>query len=74
MNNEHNEHEQRLIALESKLAHQEYLLDVLNQTVYRQQKQLDELDTLAAVLAKRVAELRANQPDATLPHEKPPHY
>ena len=68
------EYEERLIALESKLTHQEYLLDVLNQTVYRQQKQLDELDTLAAALAKRVAELRANQPDTVLPHEKPPHY
>ena len=67
-------HEERLVALESKLAHQDYLLDVLNETVYRQQKQLDELDTLCAVLAKRVAELRTNQPDSTLPHEKPPHY
>jgi SlyX protein len=67
-------HEERLVALESKLAHQDYLLDVLNQTVYRQQKQLDELDTLCAVLAKRVAELRTKQPDSTLPHEKPPHY
>ena len=68
------EPEDRLIALESKLAHQEYLLDVLNQTVYRQQKQLDELDTLTAALAKRLAELRANQPETVLPHEKPPHY
>ena len=68
------EHEERLIALESKLAHQEYPLDVLNQTVYRQQKQLDALDTLSAALAKRLAELRANQPDTALPHEKPPHY
>ncbi len=68
------EHEERLIALESKLAHQEYLLDVLNQTVYRQQKQLDALDTLSAALAKRLAELRANQPDTVLPDEKPPHY
>ena len=67
-------HEERLIALESKLAHQDYLLDVLNQTVYRQQKQLDELDTLCAALAKRVAELRVSQPDGGLPHEKPPHY
>ncbi len=66
--------EERLIALESKLAHQDYLLDVLNQTVYRQQKQLDELDALAAALAKRVAELRMNQPDSALPHDKPPHY
>lgn len=68
------ESEERLIALESKLAHQDYLLDVLNQTVYRQQKQLDALDTLTAALAKRLAEWHANQSDSALPHEKPPHY
>lgn len=66
--------EERLIALESKLAHQEYLLDVLNQTVYRQQKQLDDLDALCTVLAKRLAELRASPSDGMLAHEKPPHY
>lgn len=69
-----NDKEERLIAIESKLAHQEYLLDVLNQTVYSQQKKIDELDTLCTVLAKRVAELRAGPSDAMLPHEKPPHY
>ena len=35
--------EERLIQIESKLAHQEYLLDVLNQTVYKQQIKIDEL-------------------------------
>ncbi len=68
------EDDERLIALESKLAHQEYLLDSLNQTVYRLQKQLDELDTLASGLIQQVAQLRAHSSDNALPHEKPPHY
>ena len=66
--------DEQLIALESKLAHQEYLLDVLNQMVYQQQKQIDELDNLCKALAKRLGYLRARESDAMLPHEKPPHY
>lgn len=66
--------EERLIALESKLANQEYLLDVLNQTVVRQQRQLDDLDALAKGLAKRLADVQGRLPDPSLPHERPPHY
>jgi SlyX protein len=46
----------------------------LNQTVYQQQKQIDELDDLCKALAKRLGDLRARESDAMLPHEKPPHY
>ncbi len=66
--------EDQLIAIESKLAHQEYLLEVLNKTVYQQQKQMDELDSLSKALAKRLGDLQARESDAMLPHEKPPHY
>jgi SlyX protein len=66
--------DEQLIAIESKIAHQEYLLDVLNQTVYQQQKQIDEVDSLCKALAKRLGDLQARQPDVMLPHEKPPHY
>ncbi len=66
--------EDQLIAIESKLAHQEYLLEVLNKTVYQQQKQMDELDSLSKALAKRLGDLKARESDAMLPHEKPPHY
>ena len=65
---------EQLIAIESKLAHQEYLLDVLNQTVYQQQKHIDDMDRLCKALAKRLGDLQARQPDIMLPHEKPPHY
>jgi SlyX protein len=66
--------EDQLIAIESKLAHQEYLVEVLNKTVYQQQKQIDELDSLSKALAKRLGDLQARESDAMLPHEKPPHY
>ncbi len=66
--------EERLINLESKLANQEYLLDVLNQTVYKQQKKIDELDALCSALAKRLADVHARLPDGALANEKPPHY
>lgn len=66
--------EDQLIAIESKLAHQEYLVEVLNKTVYQQQKQMDELDSLSKALAKRLGDLQARESDAMLPHEKPPHY
>ncbi len=66
--------EERLINLESKLANQEYLLDVLNQTVYQQQKKIDELDALCVALAKRLADVHARLPDGLAANEKPPHY
>ncbi len=66
--------EERLIQIESKLAHQEYLLDVLNQTVYKQQTKLDDLDALCVALAKRLADIHARTPDSLSANEKPPHY
>lgn len=66
--------EERLVDLESKLANQEYLLDVLNQTVYEQQKKIDELDALCVALAKRLADMHARLPDGLSANEKPPHY
>ncbi len=66
--------EERLVNLESKLAHQEYLLDVLNQTVYTQQKKIDELDKLCVALAKRLADVQIRLPDGAPANDKPPHY
>lgn len=66
--------EERLVNLESKLAHQEYLLDVLNQTVYTQQKKIDELDKLCVALAKRLADVQTRLPDGAPANDKPPHY
>lgn len=66
--------EERLVNIESKIANQEYLLDVLNQTVYQQQKKIDELDALCVALAKRLADVHARVPDSLPANERPPHY
>jgi len=65
--------EERLVNLEIKLASQDDLLDTLNQTIYRQQKKIDELDALCAALARRMTEI-PTQASGSLPHDKPPHY
>ena len=66
--------EDRLIALESKITTQEDLLDVLNQTVYRQQKIIDELEGLCVNLARRLADFNGRDGGIMAAHEKPPHY
>ena len=65
--------EDRFIDIEIKLAHQEDLVESLNQRVYEQQKQIDKLEQICAALAQRVRE----QPHGNgggMPHERPPHY
>lgn len=64
---------ERLENLEIRLASQDDLLDALNQTIYRQQKKIDELDALCTALARRITEI-PTQASGVLPHEKPPHY
>jgi SlyX protein len=66
--------EERLVNLESKLGQQDYLLDVLNKTVYEQQKQLDQLEQLTVALAKRISDLQGRLPDGLAANERPPHY
>jgi SlyX protein len=65
--------EARLVALESKLALAEDLLDGLNRTVFRQQERLD-------ALARELVEVRRQQGAAgdgrqgLAADERPPHY
>lgn len=63
----------RLTELEIKASYAEDLLDQLNQTIFRQQQQIDRL-------LQEVAELRRQQPEGgqvvqrNLRDELPPHY
>lgn len=69
--------EERLVDIEIRIIHQEDLLDILNQTVYRQQQQLDQLQELCAGLAQRLQESQqASQAvsGAMQDDERPPHY
>lgn len=69
--------EERLVDIEIRITHQEDVLDALNQAVYRQQQELDQLQALCTGLAQRLKEMQqASQGAAgqTLDHERPPHY
>lgn len=66
----------RLVELEIRVARQDDQLEALNQTVYRQQKQIDELEALCAALARRLKDMRdvAAAGPASPANERPPHY
>lgn len=66
--------EQRFIEIETKLAHQEDLLDELNAVVTDQQGQISRLEELCRSLISRVRSLRDSEADATPQDERPPHY
>jgi SlyX protein len=63
----------RLTEIETKLAFTEDLLETLNQTVFRQQEQLDSLQQQLRLLHQRMQE---TLPDEThSPRDEiPPHY
>lgn len=65
--------ESRLIELETKLAFAEYLLETLNQTVTRQQGQIDSLQQQLRLLHQQVKDARPD--DTSSPRDEiPPHY
>lgn len=66
--------EDKLIDLELKVGRLDDLVDVLNKTVYQQQKKIDELESLCSALARRLRELRDTASDAPPANEPPPHY
>jgi len=63
----------RLTEVETKLAFAEDLIDALNQTVVRQQAQLDSMQQQLRLLHQRIKDVT---PDETrnLRDEIPPHY
>lgn len=64
--------EDRFIDIEIKLAHQEDLVESLNQMVYEQQKRMDKLEALCGALAQHIRDGAQGGPNAG--NEKPPHY
>ena len=69
---ESNPAERRLTDLEVKASFAEDLLEQLNQTVYRQQQQLEQLARELAELRQRIA---AEERNSTPPSDElPPHY
>jgi len=65
--------EQRLVELELKATSLEDMVLSLNDRVYEQQKQLDELRALCRLLIQRQEEQSGSNP-ASYQQERPPHY
>jgi SlyX protein len=66
--------EDRLIDIETKLAHQEDLLSALNDAVTNQQAQIDRFEALCRALTDRVQSLLQDAAVDQSPEQRPPHY
>jgi SlyX protein len=66
--------EERLIEIESKLAHQEHLVLELNRIVADQQQQIARLEQRCQSLLERIRSLSEDAPGGGDGDERPPHY
>ncbi len=66
--------EERFIDLESRLAHQDQLLNELNDVVTKQQIKIMQLDELCRSLIQRVRSMGEALPADGSGDERPPHY
>lgn len=66
--------EDRLINIETKLAHQEQLLSELNEVVTEQQAKIMQLEQLNTSLLERVRAIGESTPGEGAQDERPPHY
>jgi len=64
--------EDRFIDIEIKLAHQEDLVETLNETIYRQGRRIDQLEAMVASLADHLRTVQSTRQGPV--NEKPPHY
>lgn len=66
--------EQRLVDIELKLVSLEDTVQSLNEQIYEQGRQLDELRALSRMLILRLEEAADSSTGATPANERPPHY
>jgi len=66
--------EDKMAELEVRLAFQDELLDALNGTVARQQKEIDLLQQQIRLLYQQLKGMQSGGNDAPSGHEIPPHY
>jgi SlyX protein len=66
--------EDRLIDIESKLAHQEQLLMELDEVITEQQGRIMQLEQLSTSLMERVRAIGDSTPEDGPVDERPPHY
>lgn len=66
--------EERFIDLETRLAHQDQLLNDLNDVVTGQQAKIMQLEQLCKSLLGRVRSIGEAMPEGDSGDERPPHY
>jgi len=66
--------EDKLIDIETKLAHQEHTIAELNEALTDQQSQISNLDAQVRALMDRVRAMSEAMPGDQAQDEKPPHY
>ena len=66
--------EERLVEIESKLAHQDQMLIELNDVVTLQQEKIMKLEELCRSLVDRIRSMGDARPADSPQEEQPPHY
>ena len=66
--------EERFIDLETRLAHQDQLLNQLNDVVAEQQTKIIQLEKLCRTLIDRYRSIGDAMPEEDAGDERPPHY
>ena len=66
--------EDRFVDIETRLAHQDQLMNELNDVVTSQQAKIMQLDALCQALIERVRTVTDGAPSADAGDERPPHY
>lgn len=67
-------HENRLIEIESKLAHQEQVVEELNAALTDQQARIADLESLCRSLVERLQSVADVSTQEAAGDERPPHY
>ena len=67
--------ENKIIALEEKIAHIQHILDDLNMVVFRQGETIENLNNQIKELKEKMENLKSSQsPHEVINDDKPPHY
>jgi SlyX protein len=64
--------EDRFMDIEIKLAHQEDMVESLNDVVYQQSKRIDQLEALVNKVAEHIRNSQQSGQNPT--NDRPPHY
>ena len=66
--------DERLVEIESRMAHQEHLLLELDDVITKQQEKIMRLEELCASLVQRMRAIGEALPGGLPEDERPPHY